>query len=304
VGVLYHVTARGNERRALFRDDVDRSEYLSRLANCRHKLGFQVLCYCLMTNHVHLAIRTGFESLSRIMARLHSGYAEWFNRRHNRVGHLFQGRYKAFLVRDDRHLYALIRYIHLNPVQARVTQRARDYSWSSDRFLRAGSGPDWLSIDSLLTLLSESRRSAIRAYVELVDGSPAEPANQSSIPDRICALAPVPAAAGTELDPVVRAISIERLLEIVAKDSGLTPGQLRGSRRGGEFAEARCRAAYLARQLFSIPLRRIALYLNRDDSVFASPVVRLESRAGNSLPGRGKPCTFPGRDARRAGAGR
>jgi putative transposase len=111
-GALYHVTARGNERRALYRDDADRRDYLDLLARCRQKFRFQLLAYCLMTNHVHLAIRTGEDPLSRIMARLHSIYAERFNRRHERVGHLFQGRYKASLVRDERYLHALLRYVH------------------------------------------------------------------------------------------------------------------------------------------------------------------------------------------------
>jgi REP element-mobilizing transposase RayT len=97
-GALYHVTARGNERKAVFRDDGDRAEYVRRLADYRESLGFRLLAYCLMDNHIHLAVETGQAPLSRIMARLHSSYTQYFNRRHRRVGHLFQGRYKAFLV--------------------------------------------------------------------------------------------------------------------------------------------------------------------------------------------------------------
>jgi putative transposase len=166
-GALYHVTARGNERKALFRDDSDRREYLARAALYREKFHFRLLAYCLMTNHVHLAIRAGDEPLCRIMARLHSSYAEWFNRRHNRVGHLFQGRYKAFLVQEDRRFHALVRYIHLNPVKARLVERAADYPWSSDQFLRRGRGPEWLDVDDLLGLLDATRRSAVQRYVEL-----------------------------------------------------------------------------------------------------------------------------------------
>ena len=101
--------ARGNERKSVFRDDRDRESYLERLAACRKRFGFFVYAYCLMDNHVHLAIERGPELLSRIMLTLQSGYTQRFNKRHDRVGHLFQGRYKAFLVDRDQYLFALVR---------------------------------------------------------------------------------------------------------------------------------------------------------------------------------------------------
>ena len=101
-GALHHVIVRGNERKAVFSDDSDREDYLRRLAHYREKFGFRLLAYCLMSNHIHLAIERGRDPLSRIMAGLQSSYTQYFNRRHGRVGHLFQGRYKAFLVEKDR----------------------------------------------------------------------------------------------------------------------------------------------------------------------------------------------------------
>jgi len=279
-GGLYHVTARGNERRALFRSDVDRREYLALLARCREKLHFQLLAYCLMTNHVHLAIRTGSEPLSRIMAPLHSIYAERFNRRHDRVGHLFQGRYKASLVRDDRYLFALLRYVHRNPVSARIVSRAADYPWSSDRFLRKGQGPAWLDVHPLLALLDGSPRAARRRYAALVDGNePVASEDPCEAVERAAANAHiVEADPGVAHDPALRQIRLDALLEIVAAECGLSLADLLSRARGGEVAEARCRAAFLARRLFRIPVRRIALRLRRDDSSFARPLARLENR--------------------------
>jgi len=279
-GGLYHVTARGNERRALFRGDGDRREYLELLARCREKFRFQLLAYCLMTNHVHLAIRTGAEPLSRIMARLHSIYAEEFNRRHDRVGHLFQGRYKASLVRDDRYLFALLRYVHRNPVSARIVSRAADYPWSSDRFLRRGKGPAWLDVDSLLALLDGSPRAAMRRYAALVDESesasgedPREAVERAAASARVAEGEPSGAH-----DPTRRQIRLDDLLEIVASECGLSLADLLSRARGGEVADARCRAAYLARRLFRIPVRRLAMRLHRDDSSFARPLAGLENR--------------------------
>jgi REP element-mobilizing transposase RayT len=279
-GALYHVTARGNERRALFRDDADRHDYLDLLARCRQKFRFQLLAYCLMTNHVHLAIRTGEDPLSRIMARLHSIYAERFNRRHERVGHLFQGRYKASLVRDERYLHALLRYVHRNPVSARIVRRAADYAWSSDRFLRRGKGPAWLDVEPLLALLDTSRQAAMRRYAELVDDLEAPPDNEPRrVADRLRAAAARPADLEHPADrPIPGKIAIDDLLEIVAGDFGLALPILAGRARGGPVAEARYLAAHLARGLFRIPLRRVALRLRRDDSYFARPLARLEAR--------------------------
>src|SRR5438067_6562836 len=105
---LYHVIVRGNERKAVFRDDADRARYLKLLAYYREKFSFQLLAYCLLDNHVHLAIETGSEPLSRIMAGLQSSYTQYFNWRHGRVGHLFQGRYEAFLVEEDPYALVLV----------------------------------------------------------------------------------------------------------------------------------------------------------------------------------------------------
>jgi len=282
-GALYHVTARGNECRALFRDDADREEYLGRLARYREKFRFHLLAYCLMTNHVHLAIRTGEQPLSRVMAGLHSSYAEWFNRRHRRVGHLFQGRYKALLIQEDRHLHALVRYIHQNPVKASMTTRAADYSWSSDQYLRGGKTPPWLDTDALLALLERTRRRAVRRYVELVDGPSVEPAydpgralDQAVLGDDRFAAAQRNAASAPP--PLPRLAGLEDVLDAVARDGGFSTADLHSRHRGAALAETRCRAVYVARLLCGVSARRVALTLGRDDSAFVRPLARLECR--------------------------
>jgi len=145
-GGLYHVIVRGNERRNVFRDDADRRRYLARLVFYVEKLSFRLVAYCLMDNHVHLAIERGKVPLSRIMAGLQSSYTQYFNRRHDRSGHLFQGRYKAFLVEKDRYALALVRYIHENPVKARVVERRRISAVRATGTTGVGGGPSgWTS---------------------------------------------------------------------------------------------------------------------------------------------------------------
>jgi putative transposase len=280
---LYHVTARGNDRRAIFRDDRDRHFYLSRIAFYRERFGFELFAYCLMTNHVHLAIRTGAEPLSRVIAGLHSTYAEYFNRRHGRVGHVFQGRYKAFLVQEDRYLLALLRYIHLNPVQARIVQRPRDYRWSSDRSLRAGRGPEWLDSDRLLTLIGASRRAAIKRYVELVDG-PLDSTRYEDLDavegivvgDDAFALERLESQDGAEAPR--RRLTLEQVLDFVSAETGVPLLALAAPGGARAAASARRLAAYLARRVCRIPVRRVARRLGRDDSAFARPLARLEER--------------------------
>jgi len=279
-GAVYHVTARGNERRDIFRDDRDRQHFLNRLADCRDRFGFRLLAYCLMNNHFHLAVRTGATPLSRIMACLQSFYAQRFNRRHARVGHLFQGRYKSRLVQEDRYLEALIRYIHQNPVRARITRCAADYPWSSDRHLRRAHGPSWLDVDETLAALGPTRRAAVARHAELVDGPVASdelPAvAQAVVGDEVFAVERF-AAAG-ELDPPIPGLTEERVLEAVTNETGLSPAVLAGPARGGELAFARYLAAYVGRRFGRISVRRMARRLRRDDSSFARPLARLEAR--------------------------
>src|SRR5690242_1305208 len=132
-GALYHVISRGIERRDLFRDDRDRERYLSILERSVERFRFRLYAYCLMGNHIHLALETGKIPLSRVMRSINTSYAGYFNVRHKRSGYLFQGRYKAFLVDKDEYLLSLIRYIHLNPVRAGIADRPEAYEWSSHR---------------------------------------------------------------------------------------------------------------------------------------------------------------------------
>ncbi|HTR02291.1 MAG TPA: transposase, partial [Thermoanaerobaculia bacterium] len=170
-GAVHHVIARGNERRAIFRDAHDRQRYLDRLGIYAGRLAFVVHAYCLMPNHVHLAVRTGRVPLSRVMLALHGAYAQDFNRRHRRVGHLFQGRYKAFLVEAEEYLACLVRYIHLNPVRARLASTAAAYPWSSARAYSKGRGPLWLDMAAALSRFGPDRRRAVRAYEAFLSGS-------------------------------------------------------------------------------------------------------------------------------------
>jgi len=144
-GALYHLTARGNARADIFVDDDDRHRFLELLGKEIAQQGWRCYAYCLMDNHYHLLIETPEPNLVAGMRRLNGVYTQAFNRRHNRVGHLFQGRYKSIVVDKDSYGLELCRYIVLNPVRARMVKRAQHWTWSSYHATAGEVGaPAWL----------------------------------------------------------------------------------------------------------------------------------------------------------------
>jgi len=130
-GAVYHVFTRGVDRRPIFIDDEDRRSFLERLRRVASDAGAQIIAYCLMGNHFHLAIKVGVVPLSMIMQRVLSGYCMHFNLRHERTGHLFEARHHANICLDDRYMLGLINYIHMNPVRAGLVPSPGGWPWSS-----------------------------------------------------------------------------------------------------------------------------------------------------------------------------
>lgn len=177
-GALYHVISRGNERGPIFIDDHDREEFLELLSSVVVKEPFRLHAYCLLGNHYHLLLETPAGRLSRGMHRLNGLYAQRFNRRHERCGHLFEGRFKAIIVEKQLHLLELHRYIVLNPVRAGLARRPEDWTWSN---YRATSGrteaPAWLEVGWTHSQFGRTPSEGRRAFVQFVDaGFAGEPA--------------------------------------------------------------------------------------------------------------------------------
>jgi len=128
-GAVYHVTSRGNERRSIFRSDTDRKAFLRFLATATSRFGWSVTAWVLMSNHIHLVVQTPEPNLSRGMQWLNGSYAAWFNHRHDRSGHLFQGRFKAFLIEKESYFAEVLRYVVLNPIRAGIVQQLETYRW-------------------------------------------------------------------------------------------------------------------------------------------------------------------------------
>lgn len=164
-GALYHLTARGNRQESIFLDDRDRQSFLDLLGKEVKQQGWACYAYCLMDNHYHLMMETPEPNLVRGMRRLNGVYTQAFNRRHKKVGHLLQGRYKAILVDKENYLWELCRYVVLNPVRAKVVERPEEWRWSS---YRATAGkiapPQWLAADKVLSFFG-GRQANYRQFV-------------------------------------------------------------------------------------------------------------------------------------------
>lgn len=167
-GAFYHVLNRGLERRAIFREEKDYQHFLSRLLEAYRKYGMVCHTFCLMPNHYHLLVETPQGNLSLAMRHVDGFYTQHFNRRHRRVGPLFQGRYKAVLIEKESYALELSRYIHLNPVKASLAQDPQDYPHSSYRyFYTKGSPPLYLNTQWLLpqfSVLPQEARKRFHAF--------------------------------------------------------------------------------------------------------------------------------------------
>jgi putative transposase len=182
-GLTHHITSRGNERKKIFRDDADCLMFLELLGEAVRRFGWVLRTYVLMVNHYHLVLETPRATLSDGMQWLNGKYAQYFNKRYRRSGHLFQGRFHSFLIDSEQYLSDVVRYVALNPVRARMVGRPEDYRWSGYGAI-AGfeTPPEWLSIDAVLSRIRADRADAQRIFRDYVNEKIAD---DSSIWDQV-----------------------------------------------------------------------------------------------------------------------
>ena len=291
-GALYHVISRGNEQIAIVRDDVDRYKRLDWLRRTVEIYGWRLYAFVLMTNHEHLFVETPEPNLSAGMQYLGGSYTSYFNWRHHRSGHLFQGRFKGYLVEERGYFQEVSRYIHLNPVRAGMVARPQDYPWSSyPGYARARQVVDWVSYDRVLGEFAPDLSAARRAYSGFVRAGVDDPP-PSPFADAVERLLLGSAAFVTRMRRLLRdrpedaAIpqlkqlrprpALERIVGDVADHFGHVPDDWRQGRRVDDASRAV--AAYLARRRFGYSSRQVAAALGyRGHGGVSSAVARIES---------------------------
>jgi putative transposase len=181
-GALHHIMVRGIDKSKIFRDDGDKTQFLERLGQNVAKGDCTVYAWVLMDNHVHILFKSGKDGISTVMRKLLTWYAQYFNRRHRRTGHLFENRYKSILCDEDNYLLALIRYIHLNPVRAKLVETLEQldrYPWSGHRSIIGKANLPWMDVDRVLSEFGSTRRKTINEYHRFM----LEGLNQGRLPE-------------------------------------------------------------------------------------------------------------------------
>lgn len=171
-GGVYHIITRGIERKEIFKDSADRREFLSRLGISLAKNNSKCFAWALMPNHIHLMIKTGAGSLSDVMRGLLTGYAIYFNKKYKRHGYLYQNRYKSILCQEDEYFQELVRYIHLNPVRAKIAKGIKEldgFLWCGHAAIIGRHKNKWQDTDEVLMYFGKKRYEAIRRYREFIE---------------------------------------------------------------------------------------------------------------------------------------
>lgn len=163
---VYHVVLRGINRQDIFYDEEDYQRFLETLATKKSEKQYELYGYCLMSNHVHLLLRENNDSIARIMSRIGTSYAWWYNRKYDRSGHVFQGRYGSECVEDDAYLLTVARYIHNNPIKANLVIAPEDYRWSSIHAYYGSRNYPCIITESdyILGIMHEKRTEAIQVF--------------------------------------------------------------------------------------------------------------------------------------------
>ena len=283
-GALYHVITRGNRRQGVFLDEKDLERFLSYLSDCKNRFPFRLYAYALMQNHLHFLIEVGEIPLSRIMQSILFGYARYFNRRYREVGHLFQGRYKAILCDKDTYLLELVRYIHLNPVRAKIAKGPEEYVWTGHLSYLGKGAKDLIDEGFVLDQFGGSRPLARRRYRQFVrEGistgheekyyqvKDQRYLGEESFIDRV-------EIEKKESEGWVYDISLGAISQEVSREIGIGEDKLYSVTRDREGARGRGIVAYLARVISGYMVTDIGEHFRRSPVAIGEAIMKVEDR--------------------------
>lgn len=288
-GAVYHVMLRGNAKQAVFQSDEEYSRFEDILAQGMEQYELVLHAYCWMKNHVHMALQVTEQPLSKLMQNLSQRYTHWFNKRYDRVGHLFQGRYKAILVQKDGYMTELIRYIHLNPVRAQIVKEPGQYSLSShNAYAGRIKAPEWLNIEMGLSQFGRTESDARASYLHFMGQTTknevlSQLRNGSSKDNQILGSHDfILDVLRKNYETVFVDITVERLFDIVAGVYDILPREISGAGRQRYVTEARAMAVIAGMDCCGFRLTDLARCVNREVSSLGRQVKRVRSRMKRS----------------------
>lgn len=279
---LYHVRLDGNAGQSLFMDKQDGAQAYQLLKEGQQKFGHEILGFCFMEDHIHLAIQIANTSLSKIIHNFTFRYTRWFNKRYHRRGHLFVGRYKSTVIQGDKYLPDLIRYIHLTPVRLEIAKKPEDYLWSSHRVYLGLEALPWLNARLLLKKMHAQESEAQQQYQEFIlqgmqHGRPKDLAaakfSGRVFGDVEFVRAVITAAEQPHSKPNV---SLDDLMAIVCYQYATTEAELASPGKQRSTSVARGVLAYLVKQSPGISFTDLAKRVQRDATTLSAHATRVE----------------------------
>jgi REP element-mobilizing transposase RayT len=295
---------RGVNKLPIFTEDSDRKEFVTRLAGSCKRSDLVIYAWALMPNHFHLLLRRGSVELSLGMRRFLTGYAQWFNKKHDRVGHLFQNRYKDKIVQEDKYFLSLVRYIHMNPVKAGLLplEGLSKYEWTGHSALMGNFERGWQDIDYVLKMLAEDPVSSRRILSELMSEKEECQSDfarwqtkttwDSSRPKRIVPILGDPDYVDSVLEKHGEALSngikwpfedIKNLLPKASRAFSVSESDLRGGRRTRRISRARTLIVWLFTEELGLTYDQIGKILAiSPQAVYAARKRAIESPANEA----------------------
>lgn len=285
-GAVYHVMLRGNAGQDIFVDDEDRTRLTLLMQQCVERFKCRIHAFCLMSNHIHLAIQVDSIHLSRIMQSLNLQLTRHYNRKQGVTGHLFQGRYKAILVSADDYLLELVRYIHLNPVRIALVNNPEDYRWSSHNVYCGQASLPWLTTDWVFSFFAETGEAAASRFRDFVMDGISEgyrkefhKGNQEGrlLGDDDFADEAMRKSGQSRM----RQVRIEEIMKLVSYIYSISCADLRRPGKDRVLSEARAVAAWLVRDVEHLSVTEFGHLVGRDVSSLCQGITRLLKRAGS-----------------------
>lgn len=264
-GAVHHAYARGNEKREVFLDDRDRRDFLFRLGKNLSRWNVRSIAWALMSNHFHLLVQCPGGNLAAFMQCLLTGYSLYFNRRHQRVGHLFQNRYKSEALSRESHYRELVRYIHLNPIRAGTVSSLEElagYLWTGHRRIVSGNGADWQDLESIRDMFHSPRRTWQQEYVDfLAAGIRTSPAPGRSEVDRFQIRPDLVEQGILPANAALPPARYFQILETVSAKTGISPAGMSGKGGSAQIVRARRLLLSICREELKIPTATIARWI-------------------------------------------
>lgn len=304
-GLMYHIIARGIERSLIFKDESDCRFFLEKMGRILIDTATKCFAFCLIPNHFHLLIRSQSIPPSRVMRRLLTTYAVYFNRRHRRSGHLFQNRYKSIICQEDTYLTELVRYIHLNPIRAGITKTLKElnnYSFSGHSALMGRKNYNWYERDEVLYHFGKNKERAASNYLEFINDGLSMgknlrfsggglkrsfnfpnnyPKEKQAFDDRILGDSDYVITLQALTDKLSSKISnenIDDLLKKAAKSHNLSSEQILGRGKSPKLSKVRAEIAHQGVTKLGLSFAEIARKLNLNRSTISRLVARESDR--------------------------